>query len=215
MQNLFEQLKHDTVLEELVITGTPFTTKAAASLATLLRETCTLKRLRFWGTRLGDDRLQIISQGLECNKSIIELRIVQNRIGNAGASALATALLSNTTIQELDLSDNDIGDDGAKDLLNLVKRNARVESLTIRGNKQMDKAVAAEITFYAKLNKALKVDGRDAIGDFSLPYSLWPSSARSSQDGSDTAQFCCSTTTRRVCETMKRKSTIGRLSIEH
>lgn len=174
-RNLFEQLEHDTVLEELVITGTPFTTKAADALATLLRETSTLKKLRFWGTRLGDARLQIISQGLETNKSITELRIVQNRIGNIGASALATALLSNTTIQELDLSDNDIGDEGGKDLLDLVKRNARVESLTVRGNKQMDKAIAAEIAFYAKLNKALKTGGRDAIGDYSLPYSLWPS----------------------------------------
>jgi Ran GTPase-activating protein (RanGAP) involved in mRNA processing and transport len=174
-RKLFEQLKHDTVLEELVITGTAFTSDAAASLATLLRETRTLQKLRFWGTRLGDAHLQTISQGLEYNKSISELRIIQNRIGCVGASALATALLSNTTIQELDLSDNDIGDDGAKDLLDLMKRNARVESLTVRGNKQMDKAIAAEIMFYAKLNKTLKVGGRDAIRDVSLPYSLWPS----------------------------------------
>jgi Ran GTPase-activating protein (RanGAP) involved in mRNA processing and transport len=144
-------------------------------LATLLRETRTLQKLRFWGTRLGDAHLQTISQGLEYNKSITELRIIQNRIGCVGASALATALLSNTTIQELDLSDNNIGDDGANDLLDLMKRNARVESLTVRGNKQMDKAIAGEIMFYAKLNKTLKVSGRDAIRDVSLPYSLWPS----------------------------------------
>lgn len=172
---LFQRLEQNTTLDELVITGSAFNDECAASLASLLRKNSTLTKLRLWGNHIGSFMTTTIAPALAEKESIIELRIVKNGIDDAGASALAEALSTNTTIQTIDLSDNRIGDSGAKELLHLTRRNANIESCLLRdNNKRLDSSISANVRFETKVNKALKEDGRRAIGDVSLPHNLWP-----------------------------------------
>jgi len=171
---LFERLKQNTSVEELVITRTAFDNEATESLGSLLRETKTLRKLRLWGNQIGDDGMSKVSHGLRQNKSgLTELRLVENNIANAGASALSCALAANPMIQQVDLSGNKISNDGAQALLNLAKQNANIESLTVRDNNGIDSSIAAEIAFHVRLNKALEPDGRRSLGDVSLPCEKW------------------------------------------
>lgn len=104
---IFEALRTNTTLTELVLAENTLTSKslrAAAQVLTL--HNSTLRHLDLTCTEVGNDGARVLAGILMLNTSLRTLTLRDAQIGDEGATALSKALRHNTTLEMLDLEQN-------------------------------------------------------------------------------------------------------------
>ncbi|XP_044162704.1 NLR family CARD domain-containing protein 3-like [Acropora millepora] len=129
------QLKENSKLTWLELSGNRIGNEGADALAKGLKENSTLTSLDLSHNRIGNDGADALAKGLKENSTLTSLDLSNNRIGNDGADALAKGLKENSTLTSLDLSNNRFGNDGAHALAKGLKANSMLTSLNLRFNE--------------------------------------------------------------------------------
>lgn len=165
LQNTIEEAQTDTSNFMLNFVDEPIASPVFNLLVKLLKRNGALKKLSLNGSNLNDTDIQMLTNVLECNTSLLELKffyantelggkvaehfaevlkknstlttlcLLDCNIGNVGTEALAGALKDNKTLITLDLWRNNVGDAGAQDLIEALKTNDSLYMLKIEGNK--------------------------------------------------------------------------------
>ncbi len=111
---------------------------AARSIALLLGQQSSLKRLDFRHTNLGDGELVEIASALKKQPQLVELNLGYNNIGRDGCVSLGCVLegLGCPNLSILKLDGNNIDDEGLSALVEGLKKNCHnLTSLSLRGNE--------------------------------------------------------------------------------
>jgi len=101
--------------------GNGFTLRDVSTISDMM--TC-LKELKISDNQLGDDGVEIISEGI-----LRVLDIGYNEITATGATTVANSLLYNTSLEVLDISHNAIGQDGAIAIIQAIANNKTLKKL--------------------------------------------------------------------------------------
>ncbi|XP_024300419.1 nucleotide-binding oligomerization domain-containing protein 1 [Oncorhynchus tshawytscha] len=96
---------------------------------------CRVERLWVVGTGLGCEGLEVLTEGLKDNHTVVDLRMAINHIGDVGAGYLADLLRTNHTLKDVRLRDNQITDKGAELLMEALTENTTLEHLWMFDNK--------------------------------------------------------------------------------
>ena len=84
--------------------------------------------------RIGDSGAAILSDAMEINSTLTELKLTFSKIHDSGAVALAKAVEINSTLKRLELCGNVTGDSGAAALAKAVEMNSTLTHLHLSGN---------------------------------------------------------------------------------
>lgn len=116
-------------LEELDLTRNKLSHESAEHIASLIRESTSLRQMILYENQLGEVGAQTIAESLVYNtrkgSGIEKLFLEYNNIGSKGATAFANALHKNQSLQHLDLDHNQIGAFGASQIAKALSINAR------------------------------------------------------------------------------------------
>jgi hypothetical protein len=82
-----------------------------------------LRTLELKGTKIDDERAEVVASMLRHNTSLTSISLTHNEIGPRGAAYIAKALHSNTTLRKLDISNNPIDGTGLKALVASLTHN--------------------------------------------------------------------------------------------
>lgn len=100
-----EQLKNNTTLRRLNLSGCGLTSLCAESLAEVLTTNTNLEKLSISdNTKLGDGGMQHLSCALKINQGLKILDLTACRLTSQSSKSLAEALTINTILEELDIS---------------------------------------------------------------------------------------------------------------
>jgi len=96
-------------------------------LSSYLRNTTLLQQLELNDCQLGNEGVQVLSECLVGNSSIIDIGIAWNKISNRGIYALVDVIYRNETMQEIDMDCNyEIGIEGKLMVLKALNHNNTV-----------------------------------------------------------------------------------------
>lgn len=101
-------------------------------LTNALRINKSLLRLVLDGNHITEVGAESLAACLKVNSSLFILSAKNNKIGNEGCKALASALLKNKTLQRLYIDRNNISDAGAKDILAMLKLNSTLSTVSVK-----------------------------------------------------------------------------------
>ena len=148
---LSECLKNKCTLQELYLSNNQITTKGAKKIGEAIRVNDTLQKLSISDNALCDG-IVAISDGLKCNRKLLDLNISQCQVSIEGAKVIAEAILVNTTLQKLDISHNNLSDDGVINISECLKSNRTqdldlsVNRITNRGAIRIAEAICVNTT---------------------------------------------------------------------
>ncbi|XP_040921675.1 leucine-rich repeat-containing protein 34 isoform X2 [Toxotes jaculatrix] len=108
------------------------TDEGVGHLAELLQEeSSALRCLDLMFNDILADGAEILSKSLQCNSTLLSLRLSGNKIGNRGAMHLASMLQVNNTLRELELADCDLFTQSVIALTIVLKSNRTLRSVDI------------------------------------------------------------------------------------
>jgi Ran GTPase-activating protein (RanGAP) involved in mRNA processing and transport len=87
----------------------------------LSQPTCTLKKINLSNNFIGDDKCEILSEGISKNNSIVHLNLSMNNILDRGIKAIATGLLNNNSIKKVNFRNNYISNTGLISFCQILK----------------------------------------------------------------------------------------------
>ncbi len=152
---LFEAIKVNKSLTQLILLGNDFGDAGAASLAEVINVNTTLKQLDLHRNKIGHAGAASLAQAVKVNTTLTEMTLSANTFGDTGAASLAEAIKVNTTLTKLTLGSNYIADAGAASLAEAIKVNTTLTSLLLPFNDIGD-AGTVSLAEAIKVNKTLK-----------------------------------------------------------
>ena len=133
INGIFLAVRYNPTLISLNCEANPLGPPAGQSLHFLMMNNYALCYLNLNSTKLKNEGIKNLAQGLTTNKSLVSLNLGNNEIKDLGMVPLCEALCENEILKTLDLSFNCIRDGLV--LANMLKRNMGLEVLTLKENK--------------------------------------------------------------------------------
>ncbi|XP_023648309.2 protein NLRC3 [Paramormyrops kingsleyae] len=135
----------------------PLGPEGAAVLCLAVRNPdCRIEKLWLVATDLGCNGVEILSDALKENRTVVDLRMAINSIGDKGAGHLAELLRHNHTLRDIRLRDNHVTDKGAELLMAALKDNNTLEFLWLFDNK-FSKDGVRKLKEFAKSRSTLDI----------------------------------------------------------
>jgi len=174
----------ESFMEELFLGGTVLGHEGCAAVASLLRQSSSLRILSLANCHIDDEQAAILAKGIAENREHLPLSTLQlsfNALGPAGLEVLLSALWGSRFLKVLKLDNNVIGDKGAnmislclastsittldigfntitaagmRPLMKAIAENRHIRSLSLSGNN-VDAASAKAIAYALAYNASL------------------------------------------------------------
>ena len=132
-----QYLQDNPHVTNLDLKGNNISSEGIKQLASIFRPPVSLQTVNFEWNNIGvlDQGIEILSDALATNRTVVSLDLRNNKIGADGAAALANMLKSNSTLQIIDLRWNEIGAAGGRSILSALSSNHTLKRLELAGNK--------------------------------------------------------------------------------
>jgi chromosome segregation ATPase len=132
-----QYLQDNPHVTNLDLKGNNISSEGIKQLASIFRPPVALQTVNFEWNNIGvlDQGVEILSDALASNRTVVSLDLRNNKIGADGAGALANMLKSNTTLQVIDLRWNEVGAAGGRSLLSALSSNRSLKRIELAGNK--------------------------------------------------------------------------------
>ena len=125
IQLIVDGLSHNTSLEELIMSGSTFSSENVFKPASVLRVNTRLKKLNITQCNIQSSDSVHLAKALEENTTtqLQTLWLRGNPIGSESAVAFASMLKKNQSLKFLHLNDDSVGVEGALELIESLKHN--------------------------------------------------------------------------------------------
>lgn len=125
------------------------------SLAAELKQNKSIKMLNVIGICLNNLACYLLGQALQCNDTLVELKLMDNEITPDGCESLCLALHQNTTLHSLSLSQNNLGVSGFHALSDALMVNKSLTSLILNNINGFSYEELQELEIALKTNRHL------------------------------------------------------------
>ena len=126
---IITRLSHNSFPTKLDISNSHFSMANVVSLASVLRDQCTLTDLVLQDCLISGQGASELAAALCKNSTLQYLNLYHNPIGVEGASSMSDMLQHNTSLEVLRLHDDSVGEEGVHQLINSLKHNQTLTDL--------------------------------------------------------------------------------------
>lgn len=120
-----------TSLRRLCIQRTHLTIESMKCLALIVRSQVSLFELSLLETRLSDEALHILYEGLSDHKSLKVLELANNELTSSSSKTVICLLNHLPALRRLNLRGNSLGDSGCEEILNLASTSTSLKELLL------------------------------------------------------------------------------------
>ncbi|XP_065887218.1 protein NLRC3-like isoform X2 [Dysidea avara] len=127
---IVEHLHGNTTLTELSVHNCGLSAKGASSVGRFLKNS-SLQCLDMSSNPISDDGISLIVEGLQCNKTLTELYVMECGLSAKGARCIGELLQENTVLEVLLMGWDNIGDDGITIIAGVLGK-SRIKELHVQ-----------------------------------------------------------------------------------